>query len=947
MKRLLLAFLLFISVVLLAQVKVSGPGRVYSTTKLTLDSLKTGTFYLVDGSGNKLMQMYIQGDSTLVLIDSSGTSTLHQLRNVNVAQTILGSPSYEEADSLYFDTNSDIQVDITPGGAGEGDLVIQFSLVANSVGNTEMADNAIGNSEMADSAIGSVEIIDGAIDSMDVKQRSLKLEKLNSSDGSSGQIMKADGSGGMVWGNDESEARGVNFARDSKMLYKAAIYKGYAYGNVQIKVDSTFENPYSKYAVKDTLNTKYSLGQDIVFDVKPSFFSMAALVYPEVGFAAAGGAFYVYKYEGGSRSLVGTYGTNWNTITQDSVWQWVTAENIPYTSTWDSVYVTVGGNYTDGYPYWLGAYFCFNSGTVPTYIATPNALDNIGLNSDLTLNGKRAVIKANAVTSSKIADGTIASSDLSSSLINTFSVRNVVKNPFMRLKGTYYLGYGAAAPTIIYTDTLDNPYSSWAIKNTGTDYALGQIINLTPKPSTFSVVFYLWPEATWVAGPTSTLVYLWAWISGSPTKTFINAYGTMTAVTEEWNTLTATDIPYQATWDSIYVDLGGAHTATSPFWLGAMGVYPSGSPPSILNSDYFATELETGNLLATNSSGNIYLNEHVRLLLPDTLYCAATDTTQYNVYWDNVTCVPDYHDYIYDVTCDSGISLAQGWQWTPAAATTGDYPFILEVFSQFGESVALDTMTIHVESGDTTTTGLHLMPIGDSITADSGTKWVTELHVMGGDSLLFSGTQGVDPVFHEGYSGKTYAWFENNASSPFYNGGNVDFPNYIATAGVDTPDVITIGLGTNDIFYSTDDDIISDTETALTYADSIINSIFEVDSINIGIFMIIPPVYSQDGFGVVYENGNTRWQYKKNQHTWNEAVKAKWGVGGTDENSHIFIVPTYLGLDSEHNFPTASVAYNARNATATYDQNNNGVHPAQVGYWQIADFVYGWLVTRY
>ena len=60
------------------------------------------------------------------------------------------------------------------------------------------------------------------------------------------------------------------------------------------------------------------------------------------------------------------------------------------------------------------------------------------------------------------------------------------------------------------------------------------------------------------------------------------------------------------------------------------------------------------------------------------------------------------------------------------------------------------------------------------------------------------------------------------------------------------------------------------------------------------------------------------------------------------EAEGIYLIPLNVNLDTENNMQTETVVVNSRN-TATKVRQNNGVHPANSGYYQMADMIYYWL----
>ena len=57
---------------------------------------------------------------------------------------------------------------------------------------------------------------------------------------------------------------------------------------------------------------------------------------------------------------------------------------------------------------------------------------------------------------------------------------------------------------------------------------------------------------------------------------------------------------------------------------------------------------------------------------------------------------------------------------------------------------------------------------------------------------------------------------------------------------------------------------------------------------------------------------------------------------------NVQIVPVYLNLDCENNFPFVNAPVNAENKR-TITRQNNGVHPSRDGYSQIGDTFFCWM----
>lgn len=104
----------------------------------------------------------------------------------------------------------------------------------------------------------------------------------------------------------------------------------------------------------------------------------------------------------------------------------------------------------------------------------------------------------------------------------------------------------------------------------------------------------------------------------------------------------------------------------------------------------------------------------------------------------------------------------------------------------------------------------------------------------------------------------------------------------------------------------------------------------------------VPPAATQDAFGSNYAAGQTRWQYKRNQHRLAERMLERFGSAKV---ASVELVPTHLNLDSARNYPAESVVPNAH-ATEKISRQNNGVHPSAAGYFQIGDSLFAWLKAK-
>jgi len=311
-----------------------------------------------------------------------------------------------------------------------------------------------------------------------------------------------------------------------------------------------------------------------------------------------------------------------------------------------------------------------------------------------------------------------------------------------------------------------------------------------------------------------------------------------------------------------------------------------------------------------------------------------------NIYFDNI--IADSSSlYDIDVSCNVGVQQRERWTYTPSGART-DNITIRFIDKRTGVIVGATTTTITSVAAAAGSGNPKVIAIGDSTT--SGMQVIGELKTLmdadGAMDVTLVGSQGTTHK-HEGYSGWKVADFMVSGS-PFYRGGAVNFSAYISDLGLAGCDIAIIHLGINDIFgQSTDYACDQIANIAKVYLDTLIASIKTYNAaVKIGIAITIPPSASQDAFGASYNCVEPWYRHKRNLARWWSMLIANYG-GRTAES--IWLVPYNTALDTEHNMSKATAAaWNSRTSETTTRQNN-GVHPADIGYYQLADVLYAWI----
>ncbi|MEX2172190.1 MAG: GDSL-type esterase/lipase family protein [Pirellulales bacterium] len=359
----------------------------------------------------------------------------------------------------------------------------------------------------------------------------------------------------------------------------------------------------------------------------------------------------------------------------------------------------------------------------------------------------------------------------------------------------------------------------------------------------------------------------------------------------------------------------------------------------------------------------------VRLVLPPVIY--ALPGIESNVYFDNIILTLNVDNYAFDVTCPKGLQFQERWAYTPTTEDAGDYPITIEVRDDSNSLVARGRSIVRVSAETPEADPATLLIVGDSLTEYSVyPKYILELSKRGcAAPLQLIGSRGIgnmpptDDLRHEGYSGWTAEAFavlsgplsrsgyhqRGATGSPFVyetedGARSLDFGRYCAEFNAGKgPDLVTIGVGINDVFTANDASIDERIDGMFVHYDALIESILQArPDTKVGVQMEAPPSTSQDGFrNYIGAGKQTRWQCRRNQHRLMERMIRRFGDRA---DAPIYLVPNYLNLDADNHYPTWSPPINAR-ADETMTRVNNGTHPSEAGYQQIGDVVYCWIVN--
>ena len=340
--------------------------------------------------------------------------------------------------------------------------------------------------------------------------------------------------------------------------------------------------------------------------------------------------------------------------------------------------------------------------------------------------------------------------------------------------------------------------------------------------------------------------------------------------------------------------------------------------------------------------------------------------TEFRLWFRNVAMTDDAATCRFEVQCERGTATAEHWTFTPTEADIGEHRLTIIARSANGTPIdppatvetSLRVITPRsLTAGNQTETDLadktpfRLLIVGDSLThASTYPTEVARLLKASGTDVELMGThrpEGVaEGIAHEGYGGWTWDRFATHyepepdgtyrkRSSPFVFLDEQSKPTLSVSKYFEThfsghkPDAIIVLLGINDCFGAPPNDVKAmnaHIDQTFASADLVLASLREAaPEARIG-FCLTPPANARDeAFKANYGDRYTRKGWKAIQH---RLVQRQLEYVAKKNDPKIRIVPTELNVDPVDGYP-----------------DNNGVHPNTVGYHQIAQMMFAWLMT--
>ena len=337
---------------------------------------------------------------------------------------------------------------------------------------------------------------------------------------------------------------------------------------------------------------------------------------------------------------------------------------------------------------------------------------------------------------------------------------------------------------------------------------------------------------------------------------------------------------------------------------------------------------------------NITEAHEVEIHLPEVYYAASGLTME--IYNSQITDLGT-HISEYDVLweCEVGESLERKYSVAATDEMIGEYPLAVSVFDTKGNLLVREESVLKIVEAKQWQ--FSVLAIGDSLSADGDLYNRLQEHLAG--QLICNGSRGYEGYLTEarlGFSASDYltetGYYleEGEEVHKFWNpeAGRFDWNYYKTTTGFN-PDVILLHLGTNGL--------LSGDENAENICKIV--DLIRKDDKNIPIY-VVNTIYQSDQNGIgsmKMNNGSLMFpgQYKQQRDLAVFRLMEYLGDALTDEKN-VYLVPAGISMDSENAFVMEERTVNPY-SDKTESVAVDAVHPAAIGYYQIADVIYSTL----
>jgi lysophospholipase L1-like esterase len=338
-----------------------------------------------------------------------------------------------------------------------------------------------------------------------------------------------------------------------------------------------------------------------------------------------------------------------------------------------------------------------------------------------------------------------------------------------------------------------------------------------------------------------------------------------------------------------------------------------------------------------------------RVIIGDKFYSIRSQALQ--LFYRGMVEAVDPYQYFLRFTGVADAYRANRRYFSVNLGTTFTHPAFTVSVQDSQENILYSQVT-NVQIVDTVAqpvTATRVLCIGDSLTSNNSAAWVTELNRrltgtggspagMAYGNITFIGTQGTGANRHEGYSGRTWQWHSEAATSPFASGGALNFANYVSANSFGGIEQVYILLGWNTI--TSGGATAASWSADVTRAQTLIGAIrSSYPSVKVTLISMQAP--NREG------RIANRSYLQELRAVFGYKLAIKSIADNPTYSSYVDWIDLAAQFDSEHNMPATATAVNSRNTGTTELVGSDAIHPIAAGYNQIADAVYRHFVAKW
>ena len=332
------------------------------------------------------------------------------------------------------------------------------------------------------------------------------------------------------------------------------------------------------------------------------------------------------------------------------------------------------------------------------------------------------------------------------------------------------------------------------------------------------------------------------------------------------------------------------------------------------------------------------------IAIGDRLYAVVGDTLK--VYFYGVVTNPRSGNYILALECGKGSNYERYWRYVPTSADVGECEMNLSIYDYNGQLLDSKQVTLVTREARNPASPCHVLCLGNSLMSAGQTPIELSRRLKG----TVGATSWPAPLSLDNYqlvgrkknADGTVGW-EGTGGYTWDSYKDFDVKDYVAEHCGGQLDYVYLQLGTNELLSSGPFD---DLDWILNGAKRLINRFHEAypDCVVLLGSVLLPS--QNGGLGANYQEGDVNGIYGAagfgvKVHRLNAAYQAL--ANSEEYASFTHFIDNNAQFDCQNVYPTEERPNNDY-VPGNEEVGSNGVHPTDIGYWQVAAGIFRALI---